>query len=173
MIAPGDRPSAAWRGLPPGTVLNAVIETLDLRSLPRPELVDAAVAAQRQVAHLDALRARVVAELAARPDPPGGDATAATVAQALALEPEQAGELVELAVELVRSLPATLTALDEGRITVDKAAIIARHTRRLAPSTRATVEAVALARAPELTESQLRRWMHDAMSCGEGHCASS
>ncbi len=173
MIAPADQPGAAWRALPPGTVLNAVIETLDLGALPRRELVDAVRAAQRQVAHLDALRARVVAELARRADPPGGPATAATVAAALSLETDEAEELVGLAVELVQSLPATVTALDEGRITAEKARIIATHTRRLAPSTRATVEAVALARAPELTEAQLRTWLHDAMSCGQGHCASS
>lgn len=64
----------------------------------------------------------------------------------------------------MKGMPATLAALDEGRITLVKARIIAQRTRRLGPATRAAVEAVALARAPELTEPQLRRWLHDAMA---------
>ena len=164
MIRPGDHPSAAWASLAPGTVLNAVLETFDPPALPRRDLPRVAAAYQRQGAHLDAMQARVIAELAARDEPPGGAATPVTVAEALHLDLEAATELVTLAVDLVTGLPATLAALDDGRITLPKARVIARRTRRLGPATRTAVEAVALARAPELTEPQLRRWLDDAMS---------
>ncbi|PZF82488.1 hypothetical protein C1I92_16310 [Jiangella anatolica] len=134
------------------------------RDLPR-----VAAAFQRQGAHLDAMQARVIAELAGRTDPPGGPATAVTVAESLHLELDAATELVALAVELVSGLRATLTALDEGRITLAKARVIAQRTRRLGQATRLAVEAVALARAPQLTEAQLRRWLDDAMDGENGN----
>lgn len=168
MMRPGDHPSAAWAGLAPGTVLNAVLETFEPAALPRRDLPRVAAAYQRQGAHLDAMQARVIAELAGRADPPGGPATAVTVAEALHLELDAATELVSLAVDLVTGLPATLTALDEGRVTLPKARLIAQRTRRLGPATRAAVEAVALDRAPQLTETQLRRWLDDAMTPGDG-----
>lgn len=164
MIRPGDHPSAAWATLAPGTVLNAVLETFDPPTLRRRDLPRVAAAYQRQGAHLDAMQARVIAELASRTGPPGGPGTAATIAEALHLDLDTATELVSLAVDLVTGLPATLAALDEGSITLAKARIIARRTRRLGPATRAAVEAVALARAPQLTEPQLRRWLDDAMT---------
>lgn len=71
MIRPGDHPSAAWASLAPGTVLNAVLETFDPPALPRRDLPRVAAAYQRQGAHLDAMQARIIAELAARVDPPG------------------------------------------------------------------------------------------------------
>ncbi|WP_147375378.1 DUF222 domain-containing protein [Jiangella rhizosphaerae] len=168
MIRPGDHPSAAWAGLAPGTVLNAVLETFEPPALPRRDLPRVAAAYQRQGAHLDAMQARVIAELAGRPDPPGGPATAATIAEVLHLELDAATDLVSLAVDLVTGLPATLAALDDGRITLPKARLIAERTRRLGPATRAAVEAVALTRAPALTETQLRRWLDDAMARGDG-----
>jgi hypothetical protein len=164
MIRPGDHPSAAWASLAPGTVLNAVLETFDPPALPRRDLPRVAAAYQRQGAHLDAMQARVIAELAARSEPPGGKATPVTIAEALHLDLDTATELVTLAVDLVNGLPATLAALDDGRITLPMARVIAQRTRRLGPATRAAVEAVALARAPELTEPQLRRWLDDAMT---------
>lgn len=168
MNRPGDHPSAAWASLAPGTVLNAVLETFDPPALSRRDLPRVASAHQRQGAHLDAMQARVIAELAGRTEPPGGPATAVTIAEALHLELDAATELVSLAVDLVTGLPATLTALDDGSITLPKARLIAQRTRRLGPATRAAVEAVALARAPELTESQLRRWLDDAMTPSNG-----
>ncbi|SEF17874.1 DUF222 domain-containing protein [Jiangella alba] len=168
MTRPGDHPSAAWAGLAPGTVLNAVLETFEPPALSRRELPRVAAAYQRQGAHLDAMQARVIAELAGRVDPPGGPATAVTIAEALHLELDAATDLVSLAVDLVSGLPATLAALDDGRITLAKARLIAQRTRRLGPATRAAVEAVALARAPQLTEAQLRRWLDDAMAPGNG-----
>lgn len=169
MTGPGDHPQPAWAGLAPGTVLDAVLEMLSPPTLRRRDLVAAVAACERQVSHLHALQCRLMAELTARDAEAGRDdhtrrsTTARDVGRALTLESALAAKRVALAAELAEDFPATLTALGAGRVTLEKAGVVAERLRRLKPGARAVVEAAALEHAPRLTRRQLHYWLDDAV----------
>lgn len=171
MIGPGDHPNKAWSALTPGTVLDAVLETFDPAALADSDLVEAVAACERQASHLHALQARMLAEIVSRTS---RDECADAVGPAMTLEPGHVAERVTLAVELAGPLSATMTALDAGQVTLEKAGIIAERTRHLAVATRTAVETVAVERAPTLTPAQLQRWLDDALGGGcTSNCATS
>ncbi|MGH8827578.1 MAG: hypothetical protein ACRDVZ_08285, partial [Jiangellaceae bacterium] len=119
----------------PGAGLAALLEGLDAVAADDGGLVDAIVAAQRQISHLRGLQARWSHELATREsyafcagcDDEVDDArgwvrhrdhpvrvVASELSAALCWAPFQADARTVVALELVRELPATLAALTAG-----------------------------------------------------------
>jgi hypothetical protein len=134
------------------------------------DLVDQVAALERVKSRGEAAQLRAMAELAARPmfagctehgftDARHGVRGAASVVSAeLRLSPAAAVTRVALACELAGELPATLAALDAGRIDGYRARVIAEQTRPLGPvpELRRSVEAALLERAHKQTATQLR-----------------
>ena len=134
------------------------------------ELVDAISCWERAKSTSDARQARAMAALARRPmfagcaehgvdDSDHGIRAAASIVSAeLRISPGHARNRVELACELVESLPATLAALAAGRIDMYRAKVLAEETRPLAgiPELRARVEGELLVNAGRQTGPQLR-----------------
>jgi hypothetical protein len=81
----------------------------------------------------------------------------ADLAVALTIGSGASHERIAVADELVRELPATVSALEAGAITMAKARVIAEQTQELEPADRAVVEQRVLAEAETLTCAQLRR----------------
>ena len=165
-------------GVPVGAVLAATLESVDegvLRGLGDSPLVDVIIAAERQIAHLQAMQLRAMAELSVRENYAfcGGcgdadensighehnpvRAVGSELSAALSWTPAQADSRAGLAIELVEELPDTIAALDEGRIDVRRAGLIADKTRVLGPMTRGAVERAVLPTAGEQTSTQLGR----------------
>src|SRR5579875_1260583 len=86
----------------------------------------------------------------------GRECVADELAAALTLTVRAAQEERDLAWQLANLLPATLTALSEGRIDLPKARVIATGTAELDPGHAAAVEAAVLPKAPGQTTGQLR-----------------
>src|SRR5579875_2614279 len=86
----------------------------------------------------------------------GREYVADELAAALTLTVRAAQEERDLAWQLANLLPATLTALSEGRIDLPKARVIATGTAELDPGHAAAVEAAVLPKAPGQTTGQLR-----------------
>ncbi|WP_198663591.1 HNH endonuclease signature motif containing protein [Jiangella endophytica] len=153
---------------PPGAELAALLACIDLTALSPHDLIVAAQARQRQLAHEEAALLRVFAELAGRPEyqrcgaPPelasahmhrAVEAAGDEVSLALRWSPGRATARVALAVELLEDLPETFEALAAGRLDADKARLIADRTRCLAgPVQRRQVEAAVL------PDAETRTW---------------
>jgi hypothetical protein len=134
------------------------------------ELVDAISCWERAKSTADARQIRAMAALARRPmfascaehgadeSDHGIRAAASIVSAELRISPGHARNRVELACELVESLPDTLAALADGRVDMYRARVLAEETRPLAgiPELRAKVEAELLVKASSQTGTQLR-----------------
>jgi hypothetical protein len=167
------RGTTRWQGLPPSPALGYELENAPVGTLPTYELVEAARAHARMIAHHEALLADSLAELASRPE--YGECTnpdsserhdavrvaASEVSLALTWTPSHADDQVRTAVELTSELPATFNALYDGVIDAYKARIIVNETRILAerPELRATVEQAALRVAGNKTGPALRAFI--------------
>jgi Domain of unknown function (DUF222) len=164
-----DDPEQAWTLMRPGADLGVAIEGLEPALLGDEVLVQAAMAHTRMIAHHEAQLARMMAELADRPiyRACGNDAenphlaarsAAAELSLAMRWTPSHADGRVVHAVSLIRRLPATLAALDAGRIDAYQARIIDDETAMLGeqPELRAQVEADALAVAEAKTGPAVR-----------------
>lgn len=162
----------------PGAELPGALEGLDdavLRGLDDSPLVEVIVAAERQVAYLQAVQMRAMVELSRRQNYGfcGGcddadensighehsriRAVGSELSAALSWTPGRADRWAALAIELVEELPDTLAALAAGQIDARRAELIAEKTRVLSPAPRSRVEQQALLTAPEQTTTQLGR----------------
>lgn len=165
--------------LPPSPGVLSSVADLDLGALDAHDLVDVIMTLERVKAYVEARQASAIASLASRPeyarcDPmPGGDpahdhrpadVAADEVSLALRWTPNRARAQVGLAMELVEVFPATLSALEAGRIDAYKARLIADRTRGLeSVGMRRLVEAEVLASAERLTATKLDRKLRAAV----------
>ncbi|PSL08517.1 uncharacterized protein DUF222 [Haloactinopolyspora alba] len=172
MMTPGVA-AVEWESCGPGAELAVALEGVDVPGAEDGPLVDVIVAAERQVAHLRALQMRAMAELSERENYAfcGGcddaweaspehahdrvRAVGSEVSAALSCTPAQADTRAGLAVELAEDLPATLAALESGRIDERRAGLIASKTRVLGHFAQREVEADVLPTAGERTSRQL------------------
>ncbi|WP_298322656.1 DUF222 domain-containing protein [Haloactinopolyspora sp.] len=170
-------PTPEWADYPPGVELAAVLEEVDVAGLDDDSpVVDLIVAVERQVAHLRAVQMRAIVELSQRENYRfcGGcdddaemhstrhwhdpiRAVGSELSAALSCTPAQADARAALAVELTDDLPATLDALDAGRIDERRAELIASRTRVLEGDKQRLVEQRILPDAGQLTTRQLAR----------------
>ncbi|PSL05350.1 uncharacterized protein DUF222 [Haloactinopolyspora alba] len=156
---------------PPGPELAVWLSTLDLGELSTHDVVAVVAAWERQKAFTEARMTQALAEVVRRPEyqrcrcpidadaghmhravEPAGD----EISLALTWSPGRARDRVATAAELCEELPATLTALEDGRIDDDKARLIVSRTRCLHdPDLRRRVEAAVLPVAVRGTRTQL------------------
>ncbi len=161
-----------FAGMRPGPNLGAELVDLDPQVLSDEGVVEAIRAHGRMVAHHEAQTLKLMAELAARPiyqrcdDAAGHQHDAARVAAsevslAMSWTARHADTRVAHAVRLVKELPATLAALDAGKIDAYHARIIDEETAPLADDAGLTreVEAAALSRAKGKTGPALRAFV--------------
>ncbi len=162
----------AWVAMRPGSNLSAELADLDPKALSDEGLVEAIRAHGRMVAHHEARMSVLMAELASRPvykqcgDAAGHEhddikVAASEVSLAMSWTPRHADARVAHAVRLVQELPATLAALETGRIDAYKARVIDEETAPLAGDAESTreVEAAALGRAEGKTGPALRAFV--------------
>ncbi|TKV57804.1 DUF222 domain-containing protein [Nakamurella flava] len=122
-------------------------------------LLDAVIARQRWVAYESAQQIHDLVELsAAASEDPGGvqEFLATELALALGVAESTAGRYLLEATELTARCPATLDALEQGRISPGKASVICRGTADLTAETTAQVEADVLPGAGASTIPGLR-----------------
>ena len=171
-----------------GAELAQALERLDvdaLRGLEDSPLVDVIIAAERQIAHLQALQVRATVELSRRENYAfcGGcddaaenslghehnavRAVGSELSAALSWTPHQADAVAGLATELVEELPDTLAALDTGQIDLRRARLIADKTRVLGPAARQRVERGVLPAAGQKTTTQLGRALDRQVICAD------
>jgi hypothetical protein len=81
----------------------------------------------------------------------------AEIALALGIADRTSDNRVAVACELVERLPATVTAMRLGQVTLPKARVVLEETVHLDPVQRAVVEEIMLPKAPGLTPGNLRR----------------
>jgi Domain of unknown function (DUF222) len=163
-----------WAEQPPGRELYDVVTGTAPPSLNDYDLVELIRATGKLAAQVEALQVRAIAELAKRPaytSCPGDPqrrhrhapvkAAADEVSAVLWWTPRYADGKVAEAVELVENLPATLQALESGRIDAYRAHVIAEEMLPLAdqPGLRSAVEAHVLAKADRKTGPQLRAYV--------------
>ncbi|TKV60177.1 DUF222 domain-containing protein [Nakamurella flava] len=122
-------------------------------------LLDAVIARQRWVAYESAQQVHDLVELsAAAAEDPGGveEFLATELALALGVAESTAGRYLLEAAELTARCPATLHALEQGRISPGKASVICRGTADLTGEVTALVEADVLPAAGSSTVPGLR-----------------
>jgi Domain of unknown function (DUF222) len=123
-------------------------------------VLDEILACERSIAALQAQQIHALAQFAElRPDSSGGsmdEFAADEIAPLLRISRTAAYLRLDLAIELTTRLPGTLTALNDGRLDLSKARIIAELTRVLSPEHAAAVEAQILPQAANQTPGQLR-----------------
>lgn len=154
----------------PGPGTAALLASVDLAACGDAELLDAAVAAYRQVAWTQAAMFAALAELHRRfraEEPASATReplldVATELAPAAGIAPGTANGLVDLAVELTERLPRTLDAMRRGDVDAVKAKVVAEVTGQLSAEARQRVEQVALEHAPRKSARQLRRTLADA-----------
>ncbi len=155
----------------PGPELAAWLCSFDIADVSTHDLVAMAAAWERVKAFADARLVQVLAELTERPEyqrctcPSGPDVihthravepAGDEVSLAMAWSPGRARNQVAVASELCDDLPATVAALEEGRLDYDKARLITERTRCLSsPELRRHVETRVLPHAPRQTRTQL------------------
>ncbi|MGH8862900.1 MAG: DUF222 domain-containing protein, partial [Jatrophihabitantaceae bacterium] len=160
--------AAHWAGVAPLTegVLTP-FGVIDPQRLSQDGCLDLLVGLERVKAWADAQQARVLARLAARPDPAPAPARDRDLAAQLSMREEvacalrwtfaAAAERTDNATELVGRLPATLTLLEDGRIPYVHARTMVRAVRDLDDSAAAQVEQRVLSRAADQTPAEMRR----------------
>ncbi|MDQ3432139.1 MAG: HNH endonuclease [Actinomycetota bacterium] len=142
---------------------------VDCAALSAEQLVDVVAAVERLVARAHGLQLTALAELGRRCAAAGAgeghpsseyvgalECAAAEVAPACRWTRTMAEHRVELAAQLEQRLPATLAALSEGRIDLNRARAMAEATEPLDADAAAVAEARVLARAGSQTAAQLR-----------------
>jgi hypothetical protein len=156
-------------GMLPGPGLAALLDGADVSGLGAYELVEAIAGWQRLASWAAARQASVVMELSRRAEmAPTEDGrrvesmsalrvTATEVAARLALTPTQGEGLAARARVWCQDLPATREALEQARIDVRKAEVIADTLRGHELALARRVEAEVLPRAEEMTAPRLRR----------------
>jgi len=172
--APEDLPDEVWLALveaeaarmpdpladPCGPVLAASLAAVCDTQAGDGELIDRISGYERQVAWAAAGQLRAIAELATRRGAVGGTGELAFVVDEIALAltctRQAAWARLHTALDLVRRLPATLAALDDGRICERRARVIAEGTRSLSDADAALVQAEVLPAAEVLTSTKLR-----------------
>lgn len=149
---------------------------VDCAALSAEQLVDVVAAVERLVAQAHGLQLTALAELGRRCAAAGAgeghpsseyvgalECAAAEVAPACRWTRTMAEHRVELAAQLEQRLPATLAALSEGRIDLNRARAMAEATEPLDADAAAVVEARVLARAGSQTAAQLRACLRRAV----------
>jgi Domain of unknown function (DUF222) len=115
---------------------------------------------ERVIAQAQAQQFRTIVELARLRRHPNGslsEYTADEIAVALNISGAAAGQRLALALDLDERLPATLDALESGRIDLLRARAVSEGTRPLAAEQAAEVERRVLTRAGEQTAPQVRQ----------------
>jgi len=136
-----------------GSELDAAVVG-DIESMSDVQALEVLRRAERIRAGADAVAVRAMARMAAlRPDRDGGGHrfAGAEVGAELRWTPAQAASRVATADRLVRSFPATVAALAEGRIDLPRAAFLAEVTSTLDTDKASEVEAWILARGEDKT----------------------
>jgi hypothetical protein len=158
-----DRPDdvAAWAAsVHPGGDVLAPLSAVDVGRLSVEGRIDALAALDRQRSFVEAHQVRVIVAMAEAADrspfPLDKDWVREDVATALRLSRDSAMATLMFARSMTR-LPATLGALEGGRITVQHARVLADGVVALAPEVAAQVEIEALVRAGEQTVTEFRR----------------
>ncbi|NEE02329.1 DUF222 domain-containing protein [Phytoactinopolyspora halotolerans] len=184
--ASDSQPPSGTRGLAataPGPALGLALEECQPRQLDDYDVVDAIVACERQMAHLQAVQARMVQELSGRENyafcvacedtevdnafhtHDRADAVGQELSPALTWTPNEAKNHAGLAIELVEEHRSVLRALEQGRISWNKARIIVRGVAWLHDAwLQAEVEDRLLEDAPGMTERQLHRRLNRMLS---------
>jgi len=129
---------------------------LDAAGLSDAERVELVTLIAEQRNWLDALEARVLAEIDGADDSELGLAQE-EVSLALKVAPRTAQNRLKTARTLCRDLPNTLALLDKGAISQRHAQVLVESSWRLADELLPELEAALLARAPEQTVPQLQR----------------
>ncbi|TDE14065.1 HNH endonuclease signature motif containing protein [Jiangella asiatica] len=154
-------------GVPTGPGLAAVLAGLDVPAVSAYEVVEAAAGWARLISWAQAEQARVLAELASRPELRPADTgyrsvnpitnTALEVAARTVTTTRQAENLVGHAVQLTEDFPATHGALHAGLIDERRVKVITGELGGQDPAIRARVEAAVLPAAPAMDTVVLRR----------------
>ncbi|WP_053205006.1 HNH endonuclease signature motif containing protein [Jiangella muralis] len=153
--------------VPTGAELAALLAAFDAGSADAGNLVEAAAGWARLAAWAAAEEARVLSELASRPElQPAGPAcrsvspvtiTAVEVAARCQRTVKQAENLVGHAIQLVEDFPDTHAALSAGSIDLRRARVITDELGGQDPAVRARVEADVLPEAPVIDAVALRK----------------
>jgi hypothetical protein len=165
---PLDSPSGELAAIPPSPELATLLDDTALADVDDYQLVEVIAGWERLKAHAEARQLEAIAALTRRPvfadcAGKGEDRMAAArrsaaceVSAALRISPGQARNRVELAVELVDELSATLAGMRAGRLDGYRGRVIADETRPLEPIGRRNAEAIILRKAHRQTGPQLR-----------------
>jgi hypothetical protein len=155
---PEDDPFECWSpGPEPGTVYE---EAYGLACITRYERHVAAVQGAQTVALAGFVASYVCDHQVWFPtaEPDAAQRSAyAEIALALGIADRTSDARVGLACDLVERLPATVTAMCSGQVTLSRARVILEETVHLDPARRAVVEETMLAKAAGLTPGNLRR----------------
>jgi hypothetical protein len=140
----------------PGAGRVQMLSGLDREALTYDQCCDYLRALELQQRWLQAEQLRTLAAIAER-DPSAQNWSQESVAVAMNLSPSHAGSVLVEATALVSELPATTTALAEGRISVRHARAISESSQSIETELRGPLEQAVLSRAESQTVPELRR----------------
>ncbi|MGH8861177.1 MAG: DUF222 domain-containing protein [Jatrophihabitantaceae bacterium] len=150
------------------------VRPVDADALSVDECLERLAAIEQHKAFLDAEQARILARLAARPEPPAAvpdpgsyrvrEFVIDEIAAALTWSAHQAGERVHVATILVDRLPAVLDALTDGCVSWAHARVVALAVRGLAAETVREIQSRVLQHAPRQTAGEFRATVRRAVA---------